>query len=104
MKTAKKKKEKNKSIIKGVDTSHIIRMTNYLNLACLITALWETNILEDRELKKEEVLKVIEAYKIYLQEAADHRQTVLGAVEACKFLSGFDVIEIIDEVFGGKLI
>jgi len=99
-----KRLKKKKNPMNKVDVNQIIRMTNYLNISCLITALWETSVLEDKELKSDYVSDVLTAYKIYLSEAADHRQTVAGAIEACEYLTGFDPIAIIDEVFGGELI
>ena len=98
MKIAKKKKKPK------LDTKDTIRLTNYLNCALFITAIWEVNQLADKETRREDILEYITAYKIYLQEAADHRQSVGGAVEACKALTGIDAVEIIDEVFGGRLI
>lgn len=97
-----KKKKNNKT--KELDNKTVIRMTNYLNLACSITAIWDNNQMADKETKREDVVKFVTAYKIYLQEIADKRQTVDGAVVACKLLTGIDVIEVIDEVFGGTLI
>ena len=97
-----KKKKNNKH--KELDNKTVIRMTNYLNLACAITAIWDNNTIEERETKREDVVKFVTAYKIYLQEIADKRQTVDGAVIACMALTGIDVIDVIDEVFGGTLI
>ena len=100
MKIAKKKKHPANKL----PTEQIIRMTNYMNLAIFVTSLWETAVLDDKELKSDYVKKVVTAYKIYLEEMVDKRQTINGSIEACKALTGFDVIDIVDEVFGGKLL
>lgn len=98
MQRVKKKKQKGRKL----DTHTVIRMTNYLNLACLVTALWDCNTIEDKETRREDVLKVVEAYKIYLTEVADKRQTVWGAVKACEELANIDVVSMIDEVFNNE--
>lgn len=99
-----KRLKKKKSPKKTVDKETYIRLTNYLTLATAIKAIWDNNTIEDKETRREDAVRFVEAFKIYLQEVADKRQTVFGAVNDCKELTGIDVIEVIDEVFGGELI
>lgn len=89
-----KPKKKSEHLRPAKNPMELVTDTNYLNLAVFIRILYTCY-----GWRKKRLSDALEAYAALMQELADKRSTVKSLVDDTKKLTGFDVKELLDEVF-----
>jgi len=87
----KKRPAQHRTNIKDMTPNRIVKMVNYLHLSLIIRTLYTCYGWRDKRIKD-----FLLAYIVLFEEVHDGRNSISGAINDCRELTGIDVVELLN--------